>query len=52
MDPDVQIADALASIVGKLYRGKKLTKIDSMKKRLIERKLLTKSKASRLFKLP
>jgi len=52
MDADVQIADALASIVGKLYTKKKLSKIENMKKRLIERKLLGKKSLSRLEKLP
>ena len=52
MDADVQIADALASIVGKLYTKKKLDKIGSMKKRLIERKLFGRQSLSTLEKLP
>lgn len=52
MDTDVQIADALASIVGKLYTKKKLNNIESMKKRLIERKLFGKHSLSSLEKLP
>ncbi len=52
LDADVQIADALASIVGKLYTKKKLNKIESMKKRLIERKLFGKKSTSSLGNLP
>lgn len=52
LDADVQIADALTSIVGKLYTKKKLNKIESMKKRLIERKLFGNKSTSSLENLP